>query len=69
MTQQQAVKMWLKDNESITSYEAFLELGIIQLPYVIKMLEKKGLTLFHKQRKRLNRYGKTVKYMQYTRGW
>ena len=54
MTQQQAVKMWLKDNESITSYEAFLELGIIQLPYVIKMLEKNG---------------KTVKYMQYTRGW
>lgn len=66
MTQRDAIIRYLKDFGSITTFQAFTELGITQLAARICELEDKG-TVFKKEPFSVKtRYGKKVKCMRYS---
>ena len=66
MTQGQRIIKWCDDYGSITSFQAFMELGITQLATRIRELEiDKGYEFERKQIKSKNRYGETVYFTEY----
>lgn len=66
MTQGERIKQYCKDFGSITSMQAFMDLGVTQLATRIKELEEKG-TLFDRETvKSKNRYGEPIHYTKYT---
>ena len=66
MTQGERIIKWCEVYGAITSYEAFMELGITQLATRIRELEiDKGYEFERKQIKSINRYGETVRFTEY----
>lgn len=67
MTQHERILKYCDDFGSITSYEAYIELGITQLATRIKELEETGITFERKREKKTNRYGEKVSFVRYSR--
>lgn len=65
MTQTQAVLDWLMSGDSISSLEAFKELGITRLSAIIFNLRKKGYNITSEDEKTVNRFGSTVVFSRY----
>lgn len=65
MTQTQAVLDWLMSGDSISSLEAFKELGITRLSAIIFNLRKKGYCITSEDEKTVNRFGSTVVFSRY----
>lgn len=65
MTQTQAVLDWLKSGDSISSYEAFKELGVTRLSAIIYRLRRKGYSITSTDEKTTNRFGGTVTFSRY----
>lgn len=65
MTQQQAVLNYIKDYGSITSWEAFMDLGVTRLSAYIYLLKKDGYKFKSSNITRTNRYGKNSTFSKY----
>lgn len=66
MTQGERIIKWCNEHGAITSFEAFMELGITQLATRIRELEQdKGYSFDREQIKSKNRYGETVYFTEY----
>ena len=66
MTQKELIIKYIEDFGSISSYEAYIDLGITQLATRIKELKVQGFEFTTEWIKSQNRYGKTIKYKKYT---
>lgn len=66
MTQVQLIKKYIKEHGSISSYEAYSDLGITQLATRIKEMEESGIAFKKDWCKGINRYGKSCKYIKYS---
>lgn len=65
MTQRERVLQYIKDFGSISSMEAFKDLGATRLSAVIFDLRKAGYPIATKTEKTKNRYGETVYFARY----
>ena len=65
MTQQEALLRYIEDCGSITSFEAFQELGITRLASVVYNLKKKGYDFDTEDITVKNRYGQHVTFARY----
>ncbi len=65
MTQKETLLKYLKENESITSFECVVELFIIDLQGVIRNLKEDGYTRLDKWEKRVNLYGQKKRFKRY----
>lgn len=65
MTQTQAVLDWLKSGDTISSFEAFKELGVTRLSAIIFRLRQKGYHITSVDEKTTNRFGGTVTFSRY----
>lgn len=68
ITQEDRVLEYIKDFGSISSWEAFIELGITRLSAVIFNLAKDGHRIERKTENVTNRYGTPVHYTRYSLG-
>jgi hypothetical protein len=65
MNQRQMVLQYIKDYGSITSYQAYIDLGITQLATRIKELKEQGHHFTYEIEVKKNRYGKKVRFKRY----
>ena len=65
ITQKELIIKYLKDFGSISSWEAYAELGITQLGARIFELKEKGYVFKKERVKKLNRYGKVIIFDKY----
>ena len=65
MTQKETLLKYLKENESITSFECVVELFIIDLQAGIRNLKEDGYTILDKWEKRINLYGQKKRFKRY----
>ena len=65
MNQRELVVDYINNFGSITSYEAYIDLGITQLATRIKELKEQGYTFKTEWETRKNRYGKNVSFKKY----
>lgn len=65
MTQKEMILQYINDFGSITSYQAYADLGITQLATRVKELKKKGYVFKTVQQCGTNRYGKPTHYVKY----
>lgn len=65
MTQKQQIISYIKEFGGITPIEAFLDLGITKLATRISELKQEGFLFDQEMITRKNRYGRTVRYMEY----
>ena len=65
MNQRTMIIDYIKSFGSITSYEAYIDLGITQLATRIKELKQQGYTFNTEWVTRKNRYGKNVNFKKY----
>ena len=68
MNQRQMVLQYIKDYGSITSYQAYIDLGITQLATRIKELKQQGHYFTYEIEVKKNRYGKKVRFKRYKLG-
>ena len=66
MNQKQKVLKYINDYGSITSWEAYSDLGIMQLGARIDGLQKDGYSFKKEWEQKLNRYGKPVRFIKYS---
>ena len=66
ITQKELIIKYLKDFGSISSWEAYAELGITQLGARIFELKEKGYVFKKERVKRLNRYGREIAFDKYS---
>ena len=66
MTQCERIIKYINDFGSITSFEAYTDLGITQLGARLHELQKRGRSFKRKQEKGKNRYGEPVHYTRYS---
>jgi esterase/lipase superfamily enzyme len=59
------ILQYIKDFGSITSYEAYIDLGITQLATRIKELKEEGYSFNYEWISKKNRYGKSVAFKKY----
>ena len=65
-TQRDEVLNYMRDFGSISTFDAYVELGVTQLGARIKELEQKGWLIGrHKKQHISNRTGKVVRYVEY----
>ena len=64
-TQRDMVAQYMEDFGSISSWDAFKDLGITRLSARIYELKERGYIISTEQKKAKNRYGKPVKYFKY----
>lgn len=64
-TQTQAILDYMKKNGSISSREAFMELGVGALAARIRDLKKQGIAILSKTEEIENRYGTKSRYSRY----
>ena len=64
--QREQVLDYIREFGSITSFDAFVDLGIVCLPKRISELKRDGYTFDIKIEKSKNRYGKPVSYNRYS---
>ena len=65
MTQEQRILKHLKENGSITSWEAIMEYGITRISARIFELRKQGYKITNERISTKNRYGDNVSYVNY----
>lgn len=65
MTQKELILKYISDFGSITSFQAYADLGITQLATRIKELKAKGYNFETVPESNTNRYGKPVHYVRY----
>ena len=68
ITQEDRVLEYIKDFGSISSWEAFIELGITRLSAVIFNLARDGYRIERKTENATNRYGTPVHFTRYSLG-
>lgn len=66
MAQRDMVAKYINDFGSITSWQAFADLGITRLSARIWELKRDGYFIAKERKETLNRYGKKVFYDKYT---
>lgn len=66
MNQQQAILQYIHDFGSITSYQAYIDLGITQLASRLKELKEQGYKFNYRWITKENRYGKPIRFKEYT---
>lgn len=59
------VLQYMKDYGSITSYQAYIDLGITQLATRVKELKEQGYHFTYEIEIKKNRYGKQVRFKRY----
>ncbi len=64
MTQAEEVRRFMREHGSITSMQAFTELGVTRLAARIHDLKKAGLKINSQPHCKKNRYGRMVTYHQ-----
>lgn len=67
-TQKEKVIDYINDFGSISSFEAYKDLGITQLGARIWELKKDGVEIRTRWKEIFNRYGESVKYKEYYLG-
>ena len=65
MTQKQRISQYMDDFGSISTLEAFRDLGITRLAARIYELIDSGMPISKTPETKLNRYGEKVTYMRY----
>lgn len=65
MTQKELIIQYMNDFGSITTIEAFSDLGITKLTTRISELRRDGYVIASKRIEKKNRYGKKVKFNRY----
>ena len=65
MTQKELILKYLTDFGSITSFQAYADLGITQLATRVSELKEKGYVFKTEPQTATNRYGKPVHYVKY----
>lgn len=65
MTQKELIIQYMNDFGSITTIEAFTDLGITKLTTRISELRKDGIIIASKRIDKKNRYGKKVVFNRY----
>lgn len=68
MTQKDMVLDYIRDFGSITSMDAFRDLGITRLAAVVCRLRREGHDIHKEREHALNRYGQNVRYARYSFG-
>lgn len=68
MNQKELILKYIKDFGSITSYQAYIDLGITQLATRIKELKEQGYSFSYEWISKKNRYGKSVAFKKYKLG-
>ena len=66
VTQKQRIIKYIKDFGSITSFQAYADLGITQLGARIDGLQKEGYKFKKQTEKSKNRYGEPVHFTRYS---
>ena len=66
MTQKDAVIRYIQENGSITTVEAFMDLGITRLASRIHDLTRDGYAFNRETTSAKNRYGETVHFTTYS---
>lgn len=64
-SQKERILKYIKDFGSVSSYEAYRDLGITQLGARIWELKKDGIEIRTRWKSSLNRYGEKVLYKEY----
>lgn len=64
--QQQRVLQYMQEFGSISSLEAFKDLGVTRLAAVIFELKRKGITINSKTEARVNRFGEVKHFSRYS---
>lgn len=65
MTQKEMILRYIADFGSITSYQAYADLGITQLATRVSELKELGYKFKTEQQQGRNRYGKPTHYVKY----
>lgn len=65
MNQREQILQYIEDFGSITSYQAYIDLGVTQLATRVKELKEQGYTFSCEWISKKNRYGKPVKFKKY----
>ena len=65
MTQHSLIIDFMRDNGSITTFEAYEQLGVTKLTTRISELRRGGFLIKQRTESGLNRYGKPVTYNRY----
>ena len=66
MSQHDLILRYMKEHGSITSMEAFMDLGITKLTTRINEMIHDGLKVSKEIEEGKNRYGEKVRYMRYS---
>lgn len=66
MNQKQKVLKYINDYGSITSWQAYSDLGIMQLGARIDGLQKDGYLFKKEWEQKKNRYGEPVRFIKYS---
>lgn len=66
MTQKGAIVQYIRDKGSISSWEAYIHLGVTQLATRISELKDRGYEFSKIKEKRTGRYGRTVMFDNYS---
>ena len=66
-TQADQIRRYVRQNGSITTMEAFFELGITKLATRISEMKRNGIAIVGETEYSKNRYGQTVHYKRYRR--
>jgi hypothetical protein len=65
LNQKEQILKYIKDFGSITSYQAYIDLGVTQLATRIKELKEQGYSFNTEWISKKNRYGKPVAFKKY----
>lgn len=66
MTQHERILDYMKRHGSITSFEAFANLGVMHLSGRISELQRMGTAIEKRTEKKKNRYGEPTSYTRYS---
>lgn len=67
-TQCEHIMQYMQTFGSITTFEAFTELGCVRLGARISEMRKSGINIIGESETRRNRFGKLVTFMRYRLG-
>ena len=65
MTQKELILKYINDFGSITSFQAYADLGITQLATRVSELKEQGYVFHTEPHTAKNRYGKPMRYVKY----
>ena len=68
MTQNERILKYMTDFGSISTMEAFIELGVTRLPSRIHEIIASGIKVDNRMETAKNRYGENVHFMRYSLG-